>query len=216
MSDRTNLKRWGRWLATFVGFPLAGVTARALAGDIDSATAAAIGGLGGGAVLGAVQAGIGGIGGIGRGSGTGRAGGIRWTAGSAVGLAAGLALGAAAVGYRTDPASLAVMGAFSGAGVGLAQALSVPMTKSDRVLWAAATPVLWAAGWLVTSQVIVDADSHHAVFGSSGALLVSALAGLLHARRQRSAAAATAGVTPSAPFAPSAGSADSASSAVAS
>ena len=33
----------------------------------------------------------------------------------------------------------------------------------DRVLWAVATPVLWAGGWLITSQVIVDADRQHAV-----------------------------------------------------
>jgi hypothetical protein len=44
---------------------------------------------------------------------------------------------------------------------------------------------LWAAGWLITSQVIVDADSQHALFGSSGALVVSAVAGVLHARRER-------------------------------
>ena len=45
--------------------------------------------------------------------------------------------------------------------------------------WAVATPALWALGWLITSQVIVDAERQHAVFGSSGALLVSAVAGLL-------------------------------------
>src|SRR5678816_1714452 len=54
-------KLWARWLGTFVGFPLAGVAARAVAGNIDSVSAAAIGGLAGGAVLGVVQVGIGGI-----------------------------------------------------------------------------------------------------------------------------------------------------------
>ena len=75
------------------------------------------------------------------------------------------------------------MGAISGAGVGLAQALSIPMGLRDRVLWAVATPVLWAGGWVITSQVIVDADRQHAVFGSSGALVVSAVAGVLYALR---------------------------------
>ena len=163
-------------MATFVGFPLAGVTARAVAGDIDTAGAAVIGGLAGGVVLGAVQAVIGGI---------DRADRIRWICATAAGLAVGLTVGAAAVGYRTDTASLVAMGAISGAAVGAAQALSVPMRRVDRVLWAVATPALWAGGWLITSQVIVDADRQHAVFGASGALVVSALAGVLHAVRRQ-------------------------------
>ncbi|HEY5873990.1 MAG TPA: hypothetical protein VIT64_01765 [Ilumatobacteraceae bacterium] len=175
-TDRTTVKRWARWLGTFVGFPLAGVAARAVAGNIDAAGAAAVGGLVGGAVLGAVQVGIGGIDAADR---------IRWIGATAVGLAVGLVIGAGAVGYRTDTASLVVMGAISGAAVGAAQAMSVPMRPLDRILWALATPVLWAAGWLITSQVIVDADRQHALFGSSGALAVSAVAGVLHARRQR-------------------------------
>ena len=77
------------------------------------------------------------------------------------------------------------MGAVSGAAVGLAQALSIPMRSVDRVLWAVATPALWAGGWLITSQVIVDADRQHAIFGSSGALAVSAVAGVLYAVRDR-------------------------------
>ena len=77
------------------------------------------------------------------------------------------------------------MGAICGAAVGVAQALSVPMRRVDRVLWAVATPVLWAGGWLITSQVIVDADRQHAIFGASGALAVSALAGVLYALRDR-------------------------------
>ena len=170
------MKRWARWLGTFVGFPLAGVAARAVAGDIDTAGAAAIGGLAGGAVLGAVQVGIGGIDADDR---------LRWIGATTVGLGVGLTIGAGAVGYDTDTASLVAMGAVSGAAVGLAQAVSVPMRSIDRVLWALATPALWAGGWLITSQVIVDADRQHAMFGSSGALAVSAAAGVLYATRDR-------------------------------
>jgi hypothetical protein len=176
-------KRYGRWVGTFIGFPLAGVAARAVAGSIDTVSAAALGGLAAGAVLGAVQVGIAGIPPGER---------VRWIGGTAVGLAVGLAAGAAAVGFATDPASLVVMGAMSGAGVGIAQALSVPMTVRDRVLWAVATPILWAGGWGITSQVIVDADRQHAMFGSSGALAVSLAAGVLFALRDRTAAASTA------------------------
>lgn len=171
--DRWKLKRWARWVGTFIGFPLAGVAARVAAGDIDAGWAAVVGGLVGGMVLGTTQVFIGGIEHGGR---------VRWIAATGVGLAVGLGIGAAAVGYRTDPAGLVVMGAISGAAVGSAQALSIPLVPADRVLWAIATPALWAGGWLITSQVIVDAERHHALFGSSGALAVSAIAGVLYAR----------------------------------
>jgi hypothetical protein len=172
--DRAKLRRWGRWTGTFIAFPLAGVAARAVAGDIDALGAATVGGLAGGAVLGALQVGIGGIEAFDR---------VRWIAATAGGLAVGLPAGASAVGYRTDTASLVAMGAISGAAVGLAQALSIPMRHRDRILWTFATPALWAAGWLITSQVIVDAERHHAMFGSSGALMVSALSGVIHVAR---------------------------------
>lgn len=176
MANSTRSKRWARWLGTFVGFPLAGVAARAVSGNIDALGAAAIGGLIGGVVLGTVQAVIGGIEPAGR---------LRWIGATSVGLAVGLTVGASAVGYHTDTASLVAMGAICGAAVGVAQALSIPMRRVDRVLWAVATPVLWASGWLITSQVIADADRQHAVFGASGALAVSALAGVLYALRHR-------------------------------
>ena len=176
-------KRYGRWVGTFIGFPLAGLAARGAAGNIDTASAAAIGGLAGGAVLGAVQAGIAGIASEER---------VRWIGGTAVGLAVGLTAGASAVGFDTDSASLIAMGAISGAGVGVGQALSIPMGIRDRVLWALATPVLWAGGWAITSQVIVDADRQHAVFGASGALAVSLVAGVLYALRDQVANATSA------------------------
>lgn len=182
-------KRYGRWVGTFIGFPLAGVTARVVAGNIDTASAAAIGGLAGGAVLGAVQVGIAGIPSGER---------VRWIGGTAAGLAGGLTVGAAAVGFDTNTASLIAMGAISGAGVGIAQALSVPMGLRDRVLWALATPVLWAGGWAITSQVIVDADRQHAVFGASGALAVSLVTGALYALWDPSASATSAVATVSA------------------
>ena len=45
------------------------------------------------------------------------------------------------------------------------------------------TPLLWALGWAISSQVVVDADRHHAMFGASGALVVAALSGILLATR---------------------------------
>jgi hypothetical protein len=169
-------KMWGRWVGTFIGFPLAGVAARLAAGNIDAASAAVIGGLVGGATLGAFQSWIGGLPQEDR---------VRWAGATAAGLAVGLAAGASTVGYRTDTASLMAMGAISGAVVGLAQAISVPMPRVDRVLWALATPILWAGGWLVTSQIIVDAERQHAMFGGPGSAAVAAVAGVLYAYRAR-------------------------------
>ena len=183
MVDNTTVRRWGRWVGTFVGFPLAGVAARAAGGNIDGVGAAMLGGVAGGAVLGAVQAFVGGLAPAVR---------ARWTLATAAGFGAGLAAGAALVGYRTDTASLVVLGAVSGAAVGVAQAAAMPQRVADRVAWAVATPAIWALGWLITSQVIVDADRQHAVFGSSGALTVAALAGLLHAARRPSVASSVA------------------------
>ena len=45
-------------------------------------------------------------------------------------------------------------------------------------MWTAITATGWSFGWLLTSLVIVDIERHHAVFGSSGALLVTLLTGL--------------------------------------
>ena len=83
--DSATIKRWARWLGTFIGFPLAGVGARLAVGNIDSPARPSLGGLAGGAVLGVVQVAIGGI---------DRADRVRWIGATAVGLAVGLAVGA--------------------------------------------------------------------------------------------------------------------------
>jgi hypothetical protein len=165
-----------------VGFPLAGVVVRLAVGDIDATVAAVVGGVVGGAVLGAVQATIGGI---------ERSRWLPWIVATAAGLGIGLGTGATVAGFATDPASLVLMGAVSGLIVGIAQASSVPMRRIDRALWVVATPALWALGWLITSQVIVDADRQHAIFGSSGAIVVSALSGVLYAARRQETATAS-------------------------
>ncbi len=165
---RVDRRLWVRWLATFVGFPLAGLAAKAAAGPIDSTAAGLVGGLAGGAVLGAVQSlAL-------RRSATER---MIWVASTAGGLAVGLAVGARVVDFRTDTASLVVLGLASGAGVGLAQALVLRGRVAARLVWAASTTALWGLGWLITSQVIVDTDSQYATFGASGALVATVLGG---------------------------------------
>ena len=173
-AGRFDVRLWARWLGTFVGFPLAGLAAKAAVGPIDSTSAAMVGGLAGGAVLGAVQSlAL-------RRSAIER---VTWTAATACGLAVGLAAGATLVDFRTDTASLVAMGLLSGAGVGLAQAIADTLEgrgrATTRVAWAVTTSVLWGLGWLITSQVIVDTDSRYATFGASGALVAAAFGGLV-------------------------------------
>jgi hypothetical protein len=78
-----------------------------------------------------------------------------------------LALGAALVSYRTDITSLAVMGAASGLGVGIAQGALFGDAK--RTLgWSVATTALFALGWTVTTAGGIDVGQQWAVFGAYG------------------------------------------------
>lgn len=156
------------WIAGFVAFPLGGVAATAVVGRIDDPGAALIGGAAVGLVLGAGQALVAG----------GRLDARRWIPATVVGSAAGLLLGAATVDYGTSLPALAAMGALTGIPVGLAQALALDPGRA-RWLWAAAQPVLWAAGWTVTTLAGIDVEQQYAVFGSTGALTFMLLSGLL-------------------------------------
>jgi hypothetical protein len=92
-------------------------------------------------------------------------------------MSAGLVAGGSVVGFETDTASLVVMGALTGLGVGVAQALVLRGSGLRRLLWALVTPALWALGWLITAQVISDVDAQYANFGASGAVVCAVLGG---------------------------------------
>ena len=160
-----------RWLLTFAGFPLGAVAARAVAGPIDDTAAAVVGGLVNGAILGAAQ------------GWALRPLGIsppRWLVATAVGLAAGLGIGATTIGFSTSMGALAAQGAICGAAVGIAQA--VVLAHRDRriaLAWPFALAALWALGWTITTAIGVDVERHHAVFGSSGAITVTVLTAAL-------------------------------------
>ena len=151
-----------RWLPTFAGFPLGGLAAELLAGPVDGIAPALAGGAITGAVLGAVQAwGL-------------RPGGpppARWIAATTAGLAVGLGVGSAVVGYGTSLGDLVVQGAICGLAIGIAQALLLPRRVAS--LWAPALSALWALGWAITSSVGVDVETQYTVFGSSGAVVVT-------------------------------------------
>jgi hypothetical protein len=72
------------------------------------------------------------------------------------------------------------MGALNGLILGLAQALALPRWVSRRRwIWAAAMPALWSLGWTVTTLARIAVDQQFIVFGASGALLVTAITGLI-------------------------------------
>lgn len=153
-----------RWLPTFLAFPVGGLLALEAVGSVTGPATAAAGGLLAGAVIGAGQwLAL-------------RADGIdrRWPVFTALAMAAGSAAAAAATGAGTEAVDLALTGVIAGAAVGAAQG-----TLLGSRAWAAVTAASWALGWLVSSVVLAQqSDEGFVVFGSSGALLVTALTGL--------------------------------------
>jgi hypothetical protein len=167
----TRRRDLARWVVTFAGFPLGGFAALLIVGPVDGPVAALLGGLITGAVLGAVQAWA---------LSSNRPPVGRWIAGTAIGLAVGLGIGAAAVGYRTDLAALLIQGAICGTAVGAGQALVLrPRLGRVALAWPPMLGAIWAAGWAVTTVIGVQVDQQFTVFGSGGALVVAALSAVL-------------------------------------
>ena len=185
MITRFDTRGWLRWVGSFIGFPLAGLAAKAVTGPIDSTVAAVVGGLAAGAVLGGVQA-------LALRLDTGHR--LAWAVATALGASAGLAAGSTSVDFATDTSSLVTMGALTGLGIGVAQAAVMVGSLLRRTIWAVATPMLWAIGWLITSQVIVDVDAQYAIFGASGALVVTLLGGAVLTVRPASSDSPTSAV----------------------
>jgi hypothetical protein len=163
------LRSWLIWTAGFLAFPVAGLAGTAVAGRVDSPLSALIGGAVAGLVIGIGQTLV----------SRRRLDPRRWIPATAVGMGVGLLLGAAAVGYRTSLASLAVMGAVTGVALGVAQAAALPGHARHRWAWAAAMPVLWGLGWSVTTVGGIDVGQQFTNFGAYGAVTFSALSGVL-------------------------------------
>jgi hypothetical protein len=157
-----------RWLPTFLGFPLGGLVAELIAGPVDGLVAALRGGAITGLILGAVQS---------WGMGSNGPPAARWITATTAGLTVGLALGSAVVGYGTSLGDLVVQGAICGLAIGTAQALV--LRGRVAYLWAPALSALWALGWAITTSIGVDVETQYAVFGSSGAVVVTAATAVL-------------------------------------
>jgi hypothetical protein len=168
--ERSRPPLWAWPLAILIGFPIGGLIANAVVGPIDSVATALAGGLLAGAVIGAAQW-----------LALRRLVPWVWIAATSIGMAVGLAAGAALVDYGISRGDLVLMGAVTGALVGGLQALVLARQRiPGAVWWAVANPPAWALGWLVTSYVISsNVDEQFPNFGASGALLFALLTGLL-------------------------------------
>ncbi len=165
----TFLRGWLLWTAGFAVLPLAGWIGTLAVGRIDNPAAALAGGVIAGLVFGTGQVLV----------SSRRLQARTWIPATMLGMGAGLALGAAVIGYRTSLADLMLMGALNGLVLGAAQALALPRGTRNRWAWAGALPALWALGWTVTTLIGVGVDVQFIVFGSSGALVLAAVSGLL-------------------------------------
>jgi hypothetical protein len=163
------LRTWLVWTAGFLAFPIAGLAGTAVAGRVDDAGAALVGGTVAGLIIGAAQTLL----------SRHRLDPRRWIPATAVGMGAGLLPGAWAVDYHTSLADLAVMGALTGLILGSAQAFALPPAAAHRWTWAVAMPTLWALGWTVTTLGGIHVEEQFTTFGAYGSLTFAALSGLL-------------------------------------
>ena len=161
-----------RWLPTFLAFPLAGLIAMLTVGSSTGPLTA----LAAGAIVGAIVGGA-------QWLALGRATNWRWGAGTLGAVAIGSMISMSVVGAPVTPLAASITGLITGTLVGLAQGFVLVRRGRRRLrrllLWVATVAVSWTAGWFLTSAVIVDLDRGHAVFGSSGALLVTVVTGVV-------------------------------------
>jgi len=157
------------WLwpvSILIGLPIGGYVADLVVDGVDSVGAAMAAGLITGAIIGAAEW-----------FALRRRVSWLWTLATTVGMAAGLTAGAALVDYGIDRGDLAIMGAVTGLGVGVMQALVLARNQvPGAVWWAIANPPGWALGWFVSSYVIArNIGERFPIFGASGALVFGLL-----------------------------------------
>ena len=170
-SNRAGARRLWLWpIAILISFPVGGYLADLVVDGVDSVGAALVGGLIAGLVIGAAEWFV-----------------LRrwvswlWILATSIGMAAGLAAGAALVGYGTSRGDILIMGAVTGLGVGALQALVLARSRvSGALWWALANPPAWALGWFVTSYVITrNIQDQFTNFGASGTVVFGLLTWLL-------------------------------------
>jgi hypothetical protein len=186
----TTARRMWLWpVSILIGFPIGGLLADLVVDGVDSVGAAIVAGLIAGAIIGAAEW-----------FALRRWVSWLWVPATSAGMAAGLAAGAAIVDYGISRGDLALMGAVTGAGVGVLQALVLARHRIPGAFWwAVANPPAWALGWLVTSYVIArNIDDRWPNFGASGALVFGLLTWPLLAMLFRATAPEVRTATPAA------------------
>lgn len=153
---------WAWPVAILIGFPIGGLLADLVVDGVDSVGAALVGGLIAGGIIGAAEW-----------LALRRWVSWTWIPATSIGMAAGLAAGAALVDYGTSRGDIVLMGAVTGVGVGVLQTLVLVRHRiSGAFWWAVANPPAWALGWLVTSYVIsTNVKEQFTNFGAGGAIV---------------------------------------------
>jgi hypothetical protein len=171
------LRVTGRWMITFAGFPIGGLVAWLIVGPVNTPLAAIAGGTISGLFLGVAQ-----WWGLGRRAPSA----FPWIFATTIGMAVGLTAGAAAVGYDTSLQALAVQGAINGLIVGAAQAFVLRHRLGAPALaWPPALAAIWTIGWSITTLGGIAVDEQFTVFGSFGAITVTALTVVVPLRLNR-------------------------------
>jgi hypothetical protein len=163
---------WGAWMATLVSFIIGGAVAWAIAGPVRDPLSGLFAGAIAGAMIGSAQW-------LALRSLLTTSVGTKWAAATTLGISIGVAAGAALVSYRTGGTDLAVMGFVTGVSVGALQAWALKDRVPASWRWLLLNPPLWAASWLITWGISVDVAAHWAVFGLSGAILYTVIAGFV-------------------------------------
>ena len=168
---------------SLVGFPVGGYVGYLVAGPVDGFVPALIGGTLTGAGVGLAQwlmlrrtLHVGPV----------------WIVATSAALAVGLPIGAMAVNFETTISQLALMGAISGAAVGIAQGLLIRDKFALWQTWIVAMPALWAIGWIVSTAIGIGVENQFTVFGAAGAIVFGILSGLILVaglRREQTASA---------------------------
>src|SRR3954454_16144381 len=152
---------FARWLITFIGFPLGGWLSIETVGGVHDLASGAAAGAVAGVVIGLAQGAA-----------------LRdrvslpgWALHTTLGMSAGMAAAGAVTAGSASTGSLALTPLIAGATVGASQAPVLGVAREAAVAWVATVAGAWALGWVVTANVIVDAERGYTVFGASGALL---------------------------------------------
>ncbi len=153
-----------RWAFTVLAFPLGGLAASQLVGPADNPLRAAAAAAIVGTLVGGAQA-----------LALGRRGGWRWLVATIAGIVVGAIVSVLVTAGATTVVALVATGLITGVLIGIAQALVLRRSWRVAGIWTATVSLSWGLGWLITANVIVDAEKGFAVFGASGALVVTAI-----------------------------------------